>query len=87
MIILIDHSADDYLWTILLTAEGKVDRIYAATLNWVTQASFNLTVVAVSTKADSHTNGTTKIAGKLVLNVLGKGQLCAAYAFLKPRLY
>ena len=30
-----------------MTAEGKVDRIYAVTLSWVTQASFNPTVVAV----------------------------------------
>ena len=65
-----------------MTAEGKVDRIYAVTVNWVTQASFNPTVVAVRTKADSHTNGTTKIARNFVLNVLGKGQLGAAYAFL-----
>ncbi len=65
-----------------MTAEGKVDRIYAVTVSWVTQASFNPTVVAVRTKADSHTNGTTKIAGNFVLNVLGKGQLGAAYAFL-----
>ena len=65
-----------------MTAEGKVDRIYAVTLSWVTQASFNPTVVAVRTKADSHTNGTTKIARNFVLNVLGKGQLGAAFAFL-----
>ena len=65
-----------------MTAEGKVDRIYAVTLSWVTQASFNPTVVAVRTKADSHTNGTTKIARNFVLNVLGKGQLGVAYAFL-----
>ena len=65
-----------------MTAESKVDRIYAVTLSWVTQASFNQTVVAVRTKADSHTNGTTKIARNFVLNVLGKGQLGAAYAFL-----
>ena len=65
-----------------MTVEGKVDRIYAVTLSWVTQASFNPTVVAVRTKADSHTNGTTKIARNFVLNVLGKGQLGVAYAFL-----
>ena len=65
-----------------MTAECKVDRIYAVTLSWVTQASFNPTVVAVRTKADSHTNGTTKIARNFVLNVLGKGQLGVAYAFL-----
>ncbi len=65
-----------------MTAEGKVDRIYAVTLSWVTQASFNPTFVAVRTKADSNTNGTTKIARNFVLNVLGKGQLGVAYVFL-----
>ena len=65
-----------------MTAEGKVGSIYAVTVSWVTQASFNPTVVAVRTKADSHTNGTTKIARNFVLNVLGKGQLGVAYAFL-----
>ena len=65
-----------------MTAEGKVDRIYVVTVSWVTQASFNPTVVTVRTKADSHTNGTTKIARNFVLNVLGKGQLGVAYAFL-----
>ena len=34
------------------------------------------------TNADSHTNGTTKIARNFVFNVLGKGQLGVAYAFL-----
>ena len=65
-----------------MTAEGKVGSIYAVTVSWVTQASFNPTVVAVRTKADSHTNGTTKIARNFVLNVLGKRQLGVAYAFL-----
>ena len=65
-----------------MTAGGKVDRIYAVTVSWVTQVSFNLTVVDVCDKADSHPNGTTKIAGNFVLNVLGKGQMGAAYAFL-----
>ena len=65
-----------------MTAEGKVDRIYAETVSRVTQVSFNTTVVAVCIKADSHTTGTTKIAGNFALNVLGKGQLGAAYAFL-----
>ena len=45
-----------------MTTEGKVDRTYAITVSWVMQASFNPTVVAVRTKADSHTNGTTNIA-------------------------
>ena len=66
-----------------MTAEGKFGWIYAVTVSWVTQVSFNPTVVAVLTKADSHTDGITKTAGNFALNVLGKGQLGAAYAFLK----
>ena len=54
-----------------MTAEGKVGSIYAVTVSWVTQASFNPTVVAVRTKADSHTNGTTKIARNFVRIVKG----------------
>ena len=64
-----------------MTAEGKVDLIYAVTLSRVTQASPNPTVIAVFTNADSHTNGTTKIARNFGLNILGKGQLGIAYAF------
>ncbi|SVB57644.1 uncharacterized protein METZ01_LOCUS210498 [marine metagenome] len=65
-----------------MTAEGKVDRIYAVTVNWVTQDFFKPINVAVSTKADSHTNDITKIDGNFARNVMGKGQLGVAYAFL-----
>ena len=64
-----------------MTAEGKVDRIYAETVNWVTQALFKPINVAVSTKADSHTNDITKIDGNFARNVMGKGQLGTAYGF------
>ena len=64
-----------------MTAEGKVGRIYAATVNWVTQDLFKPINVAVSTKADSHTNDITKIDGNFARNVMGKGQLGADYAF------
>ena len=65
-----------------MTAEGKVGRIYTATVNWVTQALFKPINVAVRTKADSHTNDITKIDGNFARNVMGKGQLGVAYAFL-----
>ena len=55
--------------------------IYAATVNWVTQSLFKPINVAVSTKADSHTNDITKIDGNFARNVMGKGQLGADYAF------
>ena len=37
----------------VLTAEGKDGRVAAATVNWVTQASFNPPLVVVGVKADS----------------------------------
>ena len=64
-----------------MTAEGKVDRIYAVTLSWATQDLLKPTVVAIRTKADSHTNGTTKITRNFARNVMGKRQLDADYAF------
>ena len=54
-----------------MTAEGKVGRIYAATVNWVTQDLFKPINVAVNTKADSLTNDITKIDGNFVRIVRG----------------
>ena len=64
-----------------MTAEGKVGRIYAVNVSWVTQDLFKPINVALSTKADSHTNDITKIDGNFARNVMGKGQLGADYAF------
>lgn len=68
----------------VMTAEDKDGRISAATVNWVTQASFKPTLVAVGVKADSQIHDIIKTAGNFALNVLGKGQQGAAYAFFKP---
>ena len=54
-----------------MTAKGKVGRTYAVNVNWVTQDLLKPINVAVSTKADSHTNGTTKIARNFVRIVKG----------------
>ena len=67
-----------------MTAEDKDGRISAATVNWVTQASFKPTLVAVGVKADSQIYDIVKTAGNFALNVLGKGQQGTAYAFFKP---
>lgn len=37
----------------ILTAEGKGDTVAAATVNWVTQASFEPPLIGVGVKADS----------------------------------
>ena len=68
----------------VMTAEDKDGRISAATVNWVTQASFKPPLVAVGVKADSQIYDIVKTAGNFALNVLGKRQQGTAYAFFKP---
>ncbi|MBI3825903.1 MAG: flavin reductase family protein [Candidatus Rokubacteria bacterium] len=68
----------------VLTAEGKDGAIGAATVNWVTQASFAPPLVVVGVKADSHIHAIIKDSGAFALNVLGKGQQKAAFTFFKP---
>ena len=68
----------------VLTAQGKDGTIAAATVNWVTQASFAPPLVVVGVKADSGAHAVIKNAGAFALNVLGKGQQAAAFAFFKP---
>ena len=68
----------------VMTAEDKDGRISAATVNWVTQASFKPPLVAVGVKADSQIYDIVKTAGNFALNVLGKRQHGTAYAFFKP---
>jgi len=68
----------------VLTAQAKDGSIAAATVNWVTQASFAPPLVVVGVKADSGAHALIKAARAFALNVLGKGQQAAAYAFFKP---
>ena len=68
----------------VLTAKAPDGTITAATVNWVTQTSFNPPLVAVAIKTDSHGYGAVKAAGHFALNVLGKGQQKQAFAFFKP---
>lgn len=68
----------------VLTAVGADDEIAAATVNWVTQASFNPPLIVVCVKADSHTHHLIKLNKAFVLNVLGKEHGAIAYTFFKP---
>lgn len=68
----------------VLTAEGKDGSVSAATVNWVTQASFDPPLVAVGVKKDSGSHAHVKDAGNFALNVLGKGQNGLAFTFFKP---
>ena len=66
-----------------MTAQAG-ETIAAATVNWVTQSSFNPPLVVVGVKADSGAYAVAKDAGKFALNMLGKGQQGIAFAFFKP---
>ena len=68
----------------VLTADDGKGNVGAATVNWVTQGSFAPPLVAVGVKGDSGAHTVVKGTGKFVLNMLGKDQKGAAFAFFKP---
>jgi flavin reductase (DIM6/NTAB) family NADH-FMN oxidoreductase RutF len=68
---------------VLTTDDGK-GSISAATVNWVTQASFAPPLVAVGVKADSHGRHALSEGSFFALCMLGKDQKDAAYTFFKP---
>lgn len=68
----------------VLTAANAEGRVSAATVNWVTQASFEPPLVAVGVKADSQAHALIKDTKAFALNVLGKGQQALAFTFFKP---
>ena len=67
----------------VLTAKDG-NKIAAATVNWVTQTSFEPPLVAVGVKADSGALTTLTSSGAFALNMLGKEQQGTAFAFFKP---
>ncbi len=67
----------------VLTAE-KGDEVGAATVNWVTQASFEPPLLVVGVKTDSGVHPLIKETGHFALSILGKDQGGAAGAFFKP---
>ena len=69
---------------VLTAASG--DEVAAATVNWVTQASFDPPLVVVGVKADSETYRVLSESGAFALNVLGKGQGDIATSFFKPSI-
>ncbi len=68
----------------ILTARGENDQVAAAAVNWVTQASFKPPLVAVAVRADSNAHALIQQSGFFALNMLGKTQAGAAFAFFKP---
>jgi len=67
----------------VLPAKADGD-VAAATVNWVTQTSFDPPLVAIGVKADSGAYATLKKSGSFALKFLGKGQQGAAFTFFKP---
>jgi flavin reductase (DIM6/NTAB) family NADH-FMN oxidoreductase RutF len=68
----------------VLTVTGTEGVVSAATVNWVTQASFNPPLIALGIKADSQAHALVKERQQFVLNVLGQGQAAVAFTFFKP---
>ncbi len=67
----------------VLTARDG-DEVGSATVNFVTQTSFEPPLVVVGVKSDAHSYGVLKAAGHFALNMLGKDQQGVAFAFFKP---
>jgi flavin reductase (DIM6/NTAB) family NADH-FMN oxidoreductase RutF len=68
----------------VLTAETPDGRVAAATVNWVTQASFEPPLLVVGVKVGSSPHSLIKETKCFALSILGKGQGAVAYAFFKP---
>ena len=68
---------------VLTTDDGK-GNLSAATVNWVTQASFAPPLVAVGVKADSHGRKALATGSHFGLCMLGKDQKDVAFTFFKP---
>jgi flavin reductase (DIM6/NTAB) family NADH-FMN oxidoreductase RutF len=67
----------------ILTAQSEDQKFSAATVNWVTQASFTPPLVAVGVKVASQIHGIIKSSQTFALNILGKGQLDLAFTFFR----
>lgn len=67
----------------ILTAKDG-DDVAAATVNWVTQTSFDPPLIALGVKVGSGALEVSKKSGQFALNMLGKGQQGAAFGFFKP---
>ncbi|MEO2092992.1 MAG: flavin reductase family protein [bacterium] len=67
----------------VLASRSNDGQIATATINWVTQASFEPPLVAIGVKRDSAAHAFIQESGSFALNVLGKGQQDLAFAFFK----
>ena len=60
---------------VLTTKSNSSDEVDAATVNWVTQTSFNPPLVAVGVKADSKTHQFVKDTNVFAVNVISGEQI------------
>lgn len=67
-----------------LTCVNNEGQVAAATVNWVTQMSFEPPLIVIGVKADSGVHALLKETEHFALNVLGKDQQGAAFTFFKP---
>lgn len=67
----------------VLTGEAEDGSVAAATVNWVTQASFEPPLVVVAVKVGSGPHSIIKRAGTFALNVLGTDQADTAKKFFR----
>lgn len=70
---------------VLTTRASEGPEIGAATINWVTQASFKPPLVAIGVKGDSRVHQHIKDTGVFAMNVIGKEQRDMAFTFFKPQ--
>ena len=71
---------------VLTTRARSGPEVGAATVNWVTQASFTPPLVAVGVKADSSSHRHIKDSGVFAVNVLGQDQKDLAFTFFKTHV-
>ena len=68
----------------VLTSKSKDGQdVSAATINWITQTSFNPPLVAVGVKVDSGSHQHIKDTGVFAVNTIGKDQINNAFNFFK----
>ncbi len=68
----------------VLTANAGDGRLAAATVNWVSQVSFEPPLVAVGVRVDSFIHQVLQDADHFALNILGKGQQGTGIHLFKP---
>jgi flavin reductase (DIM6/NTAB) family NADH-FMN oxidoreductase RutF len=68
----------------VLTADDGKGNVAGATVNWVTQTSFNPPLVVVGVKTDSGAYQIVKNTKSFTLNMLGKEHKGLAFTFFKP---